>query len=486
MNPAAERSPSTAGSPDSILSTARAVYDRQRANRWKVAQTTADERAAKLRRLYDGIWARREEIEQAIQADFGKNPAETDLTEIYPCLAEIKHAIANLYQWMEPVPVETPLALFGTRSEIRYEPKGLVLILSPWNYPFNLLINPLVAAIAAGNCVIAKPSSKVPKTSAFLKKFLAEIFPEDEVAVFEGSPAVSDALLFLPFDHIFFTGSPKIGKTVMVAAARNLTPVTLELGGKSPVIVDASADIRKAAERILWGKFVNAGQTCVAPDYLLIHESRAAEFTAEARKVVARRYGETEEARRNSPDYCRLVSEGHLEGLKKVLEESLRQGAKVEFGGEARPGERFLSPTLLSNVREDSPIMREEIFGPILPMIAFKSLEEAFRIIRSRGKPLALYIFSKDDKAVERILRNTTAGGTCVNSVMVHLANPDLPFGGVGHSGMGSYHGVYGFRALSHERAVLRQGWFDSLKNFYPPYTAKVRNLIRWTMKLLG
>ena len=487
MNSAAEIvSAASKSAQDPALSAIQAVYDKQRANRWKVAQTTADERVAKLKKLYDAIWARREDIQKAIQADYGKSPAETDLTEIYPCLAELKHTMNHLHEWMEPVYVPTPLALLGTSSEIRYEAKGLVLILSPWNYPFNLLINPMVAALAAGNCVIAKPSSKVPATSAFIKKFIAEVFPEDEVAVIEGSAAVSDALLNFAFDHIFFTGSPKIGKSVMAAAARNLAPLTLELGGKSPVVVDKSADVRKAAERVAWGKFVNAGQTCVAPDYVLIHESRKAEFAAELKKVVAARYGETEEARRASPDYARLVSEGHLAGLTRLLEASVKQGAKIEFGGTAVPGERFLSPTLLTDVREDSPIMQEEIFGPILPMVSFKTLDEAIRVIRSKEKPLALYIFAKDGDVVEELLKSTTAGGTCVNSVTIHLANPDLPFGGVGHSGMGNYHGFFGFRSLSHERAVLRQGMFDSLRNFYPPYTDKVKKLMNFTMKLLA
>lgn len=456
----------------------KTVFEAQRRNRWEVARTSADERRAKLRRLRDALLANRGRLHKALCDDFRKNPDEADLTEVFPVVSEINHTMKHLAEWMRPSPVSTPLALFGTRSELRLEPKGQVLILSPWNYPINLLINPLVAAMAAGNCCILKPSSKVPHTSAFVKRLLAELFEENEVAVFEGSAAVSDALLELPFDHIFFTGSPRIGKTVMAAAAKHLATVTLELGGKSPVIIDETADIRKAAERTVWGKFLNAGQTCVAPDYLLIHESRLAEFVSEAKSVIAERFGPTEEARRASPDLCRLVSVGHAQGLSKALAKSVRLGAKVEIGGLCDEAERYLAPTLLSGVAEDSPIMQEEIFGPILPIMTFRSLDEAVRVVRSKDKPLALYVFSRDERAVERVLRDTTAGGTCVNSAIIHLANPELPFGGVGNSGMGNYHGYFGFRALSHERAVLRQGRLDVLRFFYPPYTAKTRKLI--------
>jgi len=457
----------------------KTVFEAQRKNRWKIAQTTAEARCAKLRALRDALLARREELHRALYADFRKNPAEADLTEVYPVVSEINYAIDHLADWMSPAYASTPLLLLGTRSEVRLEPKGQVLILAPWNYPINLLFSPLTAAVAAGNCVMLKPSSKVPYASAFSKSLIESVFDRDEVAVFEGGGAVSDALLELPFDHVFFTGSPRIGKTVLAAAAKHLATATLELGGKSPVIIDETADVFKAAERTVWGKFLNAGQTCVAPDYLLIHESRRGEFLAEAKRLTCERFGATEEARRASPDFCRLVSAEHARGLGKVLEDSVKHGARVEIGGVCDPSERYLSPTILSDVGEDSPIMREEIFGPILPVLTYRSIDEVFGIIRSKEKPLALYIFSKDDAAVERVLRNTSAGGTCVNSMILHLANCDLPFGGVGGSGMGNYHGYYGMRAFSHERAVLHQGRLDLLKFFYPPYAPKVQDLIR-------
>ncbi|MEK7288314.1 MAG: aldehyde dehydrogenase family protein, partial [Elusimicrobiota bacterium] len=442
---------------------ARRVFEKQQKNRWATAQTTAKERIEQLKRLKDAILDRREELQQAIHQDYKKNPGEVDLTEIYPAVAEIRHIIRHLENWMRPTPVKTPFTLLGTRSEVRLEAKGVVLILSPWNYPFGLLINPLAAAIAAGNCAMLKPSSKTPNTARFLKSFISSLFNEGHVALFEGGSSVSDILLDLPFDHIFFTGSTRIGKKVMASASRHLTPVTLELGGKSPVIVDETADIPKAAERIVWAKFINAGQTCVAPDYLLIHESRQEEFVREAKRVIGERYGRTEDARRTSADLCRLVSAGNLKSLKEILDQTVQQGARVEIGGAMEAEERYLAPTLLTGVSEQSPIMREEIFGPVLPILSYRTLNDVFRIIRSKDKPLALYIFSHNDQTIEKILANTTAGGTCVNSLIVHLANTNLPFGGVGASGMGNYHGYYGFKTFSHERAVLRQGWPDSL-----------------------
>lgn len=462
------------------------IFQKQRAHRWRMAQTTAEERIARLKKIRDAIFARREELQEAIHNDFRKHPQESDITEIYPVIAEINHTIAHLAEWMKPQKVKTPLVLFGTRSEVRYEPRGSVLLLSPWNYPFQLFMVPLVTAISAGNCVMAKASTKVPHTASFLKDFVSQIFDESEVAVVEGDHSVADALLEMPFDHIFFTGSPPIGRKVMAAAAKNLATVTLELGGKSPAIVDATADLQKAAERIMWGKFINAGQTCVAPDYLLLEESRLEEFVDRAKKVLEKRYGESEEDRKRSPDYCRLVSRGALDGLKRLLEESVQAGAKVEVGGEVDREERYFSPTLLSNVASDSPIMKEEIFGPILPILTFQSIEEAIEIIRGLEKPLALYIFSESRAVVERFLRGTTAGGSCVNSLIIHLGNSHLPFGGVGMSGMGNYHGFYGFRNLSHERAVLHQGPIDMLQFFYPPYGRRVKQMIEAVMRFFA
>jgi aldehyde dehydrogenase (NAD+) len=283
------------------------------------------------------------------------------------------------------------------------------------NYPINLLLNPLVAAISAGNCAIVKPSSKVPHTARFARDLLAEVFPQSEVAVIEGSAAVSDALLELPFDHVFFTGSPAIGRHVMAMAAKHLTPVTLELGGKSPVVIDETADIKKAAERVMWGKFLNAGQTCVAPDYLMIHGSRLPAFLSEAKRVLNHRFG-PEGARRESASFCRLVSERAARGLVEVLDASVLAGARIEVGGEHDVAERYMAPTLLTGVTPESPIMADEIFGPILPILTFRALQEPIRLIQSKPKPLALYVFSSSERNTERMLRETTAGGSCVNT----------------------------------------------------------------------
>lgn len=468
--------------PDPVLE----AFERLRANRWKMAQTTASERIARVRRLRDAIIARRDELCQAVYNDYRKNAVEVELTEVFPTISEANHTINELHHWMRPQQVGTPLALFSAHSEVRHEPKGVVLILAPWNYPFQLLINPLIAAISAGNCVAVRASAKVPHTARFIAAFLRDLFPPEEVAVFEGDHRVSDALLELPFDHIFFTGSPRIGSKVMVAAAKHLASVTLELGGKSPVIVDRSADIKKAAERVLWGKFVNAGQTCVAPDYMLIHEDRLAAFLTEARRVLAARFGSTDAEQQASANFCRLVSDDHHRGLHRMLEAAVAAGAKVEMGGVSVPAERYMAPTLLTGVTEDSPIMQEEIFGPILPILTFRDLDDALRLVRSKPKPLALYVFSGDNAATEKVLAGTTAGGTTVNATLIHLANGNLPFGGVGSSGMGNYHGFFGFRQCSHERAVLVQGIFDSIKLFYPPYTDRVKQVIRMAIRWLA
>jgi len=471
---------------DPTTDTVRAAFDRLQANRWKMAHTTADERIERVRKLRDAIIARREELCQAVYDDYRKNAVEVELTEVFPTISEANDTLAHLRKWMKPQHVGTPLALFGAHSEVRHEPKGVILILAPWNYPFQLLINPLIAAISAGNCVAVRPSSKVPHTARFIASFLRDLFPPEEVTVFEGDHRVSDALLEMPFDHIFFTGSPRIGTKVMAAAARHLASVTLELGGKSPVIVDRSADMAKTAERVLWGKFVNAGQTCVAPDYMLIHEDKLAPFLTQARRVLGERFGATDAEQQGSANFCRLVSDDHHRGLHRMLDAAVAAGAKIETGGVSRPEERYLAPTLLTGVTEDSPIMKEEIFGPILPILTFRDLDDALRLVRSKPKPLALYVFSDDSAVTERVLAGTTAGGTTVNATLIHLANGNLPFGGVGSSGMGNYHGFYGFRQCSHERAVLVHGLFDTIKLFYPPYTERVKNVIRMAIRWLA
>jgi aldehyde dehydrogenase (NAD+) len=461
------------------------LFAAQQANRWRVARSTAAERTAKLARLGAAVAARREEIAAAAGADFGKPAAEVEITEIHPTLAEIRLARRKVGAWMRPRRVATPLLLFGTASEVRCEPRGVVLIVAPWNYAFSLCVAPLVAAIAAGNCAILKPSEKTPHTSAFLKRFVADLFDESEVAVVEGGAETAQALLALPFDHVFFTGGTRVGRLVMAAAARHLASVTLELGGKSPAFVDETADVGAAADSIVWGRFLNAGQTCVAPDYVLVHAARAAEFVAAARRSLEARYGPAGAPRAASPDYCRIVDAPHHERLTDALARTLAGGAVLEVGGDADAAARYLAPTIVSQVTFDAPLMEEEIFGPILPILAYTDLDEALARSRALGQPLALYIFTARRATWEHILANTTAGATVVNATMTHYGNPHLPFGGVGASGQGSYHGVFGFRTFSHERAVLHQHRPRLAHFLYPPYRGALHALVRWALRML-
>ena len=458
------------------IARARRVFALQRGSRWRVAQSEAGERIARLRRLRAAILAHRQALYDGVRADFRKSATEFEITEIQIVLGEIAHAIRHLRRWMRPRRVPTPPLLMGTAGRVRYEPRGQVLILAPWNYPFQLLFGPLAAAVAAGNVAIVRPSEKVPATAAAMARILADAFPEDEVAMVAGGIPAADALLELPFDHIFFTGSTAVGRKVMHAAAEHLASVTLELGGKSPAIVDRSADVAQAAERIVWGKMVNAGQTCVAPDYVLVHEADAPAFLAAARDTVARFYG-SGAAARASEDLARIVDGRAFQRLADALRQTIAEGARVEAGGDTDAAERYIAPTVLSNVRPDAPVMREEIFGPVLPVLTVRSTDEALAFVNARPKPLALYLFSRDGAATERVLRGTTAGGTIVNHVICHLANPDLPFGGVGESGQGSYHGLAGFRAFSHERAVLHAGKWSLAPLYYPPYGPRMRRI---------
>ena len=462
------------------------LFERLRANQAAVKRTTASERIAKLAKLRAAIVAREEQIRVAIAADFRKSPSEVDLTELFPALVEIKDAIGSLKSWMKPQAVKTPMALFGTKSWIHHEPKGVVLIVGPWNYPFQLVIAPLVAAVAAGNCVVCKPSELTEHTSALLRELIGAVFPANEVAVVEGGPAETQRLLALPFDHFFFTGSTKVGRIVAEAAAKHLASSTLELGGKSPAVVDDSADFATTANRLVWGKYVNAGQTCIAPDYVLVSEGKRDELVGELRRAIGQMYGAAETDRRASPDFCRIINDRNFTRLKTMLDTSVAQGATVEVGGETDAGERYIAPTVLANVKPDAAVMTEEIFGPILPILTYQSLAEVVPFITARDKLLALYVFAKDQHAIDQVVSQTTAGGTTINNAVIHFANSNLPFGGVGPSGSGNYHGIFGFRAFSHARAVLQQGRIDVLKDAYPPYTPKVKKLIKWMFKLFA
>lgn len=454
------------------------------ANRAAVKRTRAHERIAKLEKLREAITSRETKIREALAADFRKSPTEVDLTEVFPVLVEIKDAIKHLHRWMRPSRIETPMSLFGTHSEVVYEPKGVVLIIGPWNYPFQLVLAPMIAAIAAGNTMVVKPSELTAHTSKVLVELISEVFAENEVAVVEGDAVETQKLLALPFEHFFFTGSTKVGRIVAQAAANHLASTTLELGGKSPAIVDDSADLQSAARRLVWGKFVNGGQTCIAPDYIMVSESREKPLVDALKTAITELYGASEEDRKKSADFCRIINTRNFDRLNGMLEATVKAGAKVETGGVTDPAERYIAPTVLTNVKADSAVMAEEIFGPLLPILTYKSFDEVVPFITERDKPLALYMFGNDEHRIDSVIAQTTAGGTCINNTLIHFVNQNLPFGGVGASGQGNYHGFYGFKAFSHERAVLRQGRIDMLKQVYPPYGAKVQKMLKWMTRL--
>ena len=458
-----------------------ALFARQQGARWRVAATSADQRRAKLRALLEALMARRAEAQAALAADFGKAPEEVDLSELYPVICELKDALRHLPRWMKPRKVPTPIGLFGAAGTIRQEPKGVVLIISPWNYPIYLTLGPLVSALAAGNCVIIKPSEFTPHTTAFLRSLLAGLFPEEEVALVEGDAEAAQALLTLPFDHVFFTGSPAVGRVVMKAAAEHLASVTLELGGKSPVLVDADANLQEAARKIAWGKCLNAGQTCVAPDYVLVHERVHDALVEELKKAISRFYGGDAAARNASPDFARIINERHHARLLGLLRDS--QGITV-FGGEVEAASRYLSPTLLTEVDPASPIMQEEIFGPLLPILKVATMDVAVAFVNARPKPLALYVFSGSNDRAEDLITRTTAGGGCINDTVMHFIHTGLPTGGVNTSGFGKAHGFYGFEAFSNSRGTLRQRTrYSAIQLMYPPYTGFVRRMIDLTLK---
>ena len=455
------------------------VFQAQKANTQNLANTNAKERKAKLQKILDWTFSHEKEIGEALFNDFKKNPSETTIGEILGVVGEVKHLLKHLNSWMKPQSVSTPLNMIGTSAHVRFEPKGVCLIISPWNYPFNLSIKPLAQAIAAGNTVILKPSEMTPHTSALIKKMLSSLFDENEVYVVEGDSSVSQILLEQPFNHIFFTGSPNVGKIVMSAAAKNLTSVTLELGGKSPCIVDETANIKKSAEKIAWGKFINNGQTCVAPDYVLVHKSVENEFTIAMKSSIENMYGNDA---KQSVDYCRVVNNRHFNRLDNLLKEAVEKGASVSAGGQTDDSENYIAPTLLTDVNNSMKIMNEEIFGPILPIVSYSTNEEAIAHIKSREKPLAMYINSGKESNIKYFMDNSSAGGTVINDCVIHYGHTEIPFGGVNNSGIGKSGGIWGFTEFSNQRAVLRQK-FGTFKMIYPPYTPSVAKLIRFFVR---
>ncbi|MEQ9237284.1 aldehyde dehydrogenase [Coleofasciculus sp. E2-BRE-01] len=421
-------------------------------------------RMEQLKCLKQAVVDDQEAIIKAVQADLGRPEFEAYF-EI-AAITEINYAIKHLKSWVKPKKVGVGLEQFPASGKIYPEPLGVVLIISPWNYPFQLLISPLVGAIAAGNCAVLKPSEIAAHTSSAIANLIQKTFDPAYIAVVEGDADTSKALLAEKFDHIFFTGGTAIGKIVMEAAAKHLTPVTLELGGKSPCIVDADTDLKDTAKRITWGKYLNAGQTCIAPDYLLVDRRIKSDLLTEVQKCVADFYGQEPE---KSPDYARIISHRHFDRLVPLLKDG-----KIVIGGQTRPEDKYIAPTVIDGVSWDSPIMEEEIFGPILPVLEYQDLNDAIAQINARPKPLALYLFSKDKQKQQHVLQQTSSGGVCLNDTVMQVGVTTLPFGGVGDSGMGNYHGKASFDTFSHFKSVLKKGfWFD-LNWRYPPYNGKL------------
>lgn len=429
------------------------------------------ERKEKLKKLEVWILANRSKIHNAVYQDLQKPWQETDLTEVFVVLSEIRKARKNLKSWMASKPAAISPTYLGTKAETYPEPKGACLIIAPWNYPFQLAVAPLVSAIAAGNAAIIKPSEYSENTSALIKEMCQELYPQDEVYTILGAIKESQELLSLPFDHIFFTGSPQVGKVVMEAASKHLTSITLELGGKSPTIVDQTANIKDAAEKIAWGKWLNAGQTCIAPDYLMVHEEVKDRLIEELVVQSAKIYGSKE-------TYGGIIGRNHHNRINDLMADAIEKGANIEFGGKSDRENLRFTPTLLTNVTMDSKVMREEIFGPILPLIAYSNLDKVIDIINDKEKPLALYIFSKSERNIEKVRKETSAGMMAINDTVLQFAHPNLPIGGVNNSGIGKAHGYTGFIAFSNEKAILKQRTgLTMAKSVYPPYS-KFKNFM--------
>lgn len=431
-------------------------------------------RREQLRRMRKMMEERETEILEAFAKDLRMPTYEAFASTAALVTAEIGHAEKHLSQWMRPKRAPTPLANMPGSCRILSEPLGIVLIIGPWNYPLQLMLSPLIGAIAAGNCAVLKPSEFAPACEELLARIVPEYLDKDAVKVVRGGVAETTALLNERFDHIFFTGSVNVGRIVMQAAAKHLTPVTLELGGKSPCIVTKNSNLDAAAKRIVWGKFFNAGQTCIAPDYILVHESVENALLQKMKDAVTAFLGTDI---KKSPDYGRIIHARHFARLVSFIKDG-----DLIFGGNTDEKELYIEPTILRNVSPDSRIMSEEIFGPILPVLTFKELEEAITFINDREKPLSLYVFSNDSDEQEEVLGRTSSGGACVNDVVAHIACPDMPFGGVGESGMGAYHGRTSFEAFSHQKAVLEKALFIEPLLRYAPYNENMR---KWAKRFI-
>ncbi len=460
----------TVTGPATDVSTIPATVARLRAAFDSGRTTTLEWRRAQLHRLRTLVTEHERELLDALAADVGKPPIEAYAADLGFVTGDVDLALKHLDRWTRPRRVRTPMTSQPAKSSIVREPLGVVLVIAPWNYPIQLQLAPMVAAIAAGNAVVAKPSEVAPHCSALLGRLIPEYLDPEAIAVVEGGVAETTALLEERFDHIFYTGNGRVARVVMAAAAKNLTPVTLELGGKSPTIVARDAKIEIAARRIAWGKFLNAGQTCVAPDYVLVDKEVEAPLLDALASTIRKFYGADP---RHSPDFARIVNDTHFRRLEKLLHDG-----RTVVGGDTDESARYIAPTILADIPPDAPVMDEEIFGPILPVIAVDGVGEALSFVRERDKPLALYLFTESDEIADLAVAETSSGGVCVNATLLHIANTELPFGGVGESGMGAYHGESGFETFSHHKSVMRRSTRLDPPVMYPPYR-------RWKERVL-
>ena len=444
------------------------TFHAQQAHRARMQRTTPAERRALLERFRTAFDRSREAFIGALAADLGKSRTEAHVTELHQVMEGLNHTVRKVGKWMRPRVVPGPVSMPGIRGEIAPQPKGTVLILGPWNYPVTNLLSPFVDALAAGNTVILKPSEKAPATAQVIQDLMDATFEGHLVRVVQGDADTAQFLTHLPFDHILFTGNTGVGRKVMQAAATNLTPVTLELGGKSPVVVDRTADLKLAAQRTAWGKLMNAGQTCIAPDYVLVPREREQEFTALVRDTMSVMYGEGDWLRQNA-DYGRIISPESVTRLQSLVQGSLDMGARLELGGIFDAAGRFITPTVLSGVTRAMPVMSQELFGPVLPVLPYDDLQSALDDINRADTPLALYAFG-DTAATRHIQAHTRSGGMVTNGVVIHITDHRLPFGGLGQSGMGHYHGEHGFRTFSHERTVVHESRLSVTRLNHPPF----------------
>ena len=463
------------------LSKIKGLFSSQLEKHSSLAKSTHGDRKQKLKSLLDNFMAMEQEAIDALSLDMKKSPTESIISEVLGVKAEADFAIQNLKKWMRSKRVPSPSTILFTSGWVRPEPKGSILILSPWNYPILLCLNPLIAAIASGNTAVIKPSEFTPASGAFLKKLIERTFDPNEVAVVLGDEKTAIELLSHPFNHVMFTGSPSTGKLVMSAAAKHLSGVTLELGGKSPVIVDNSANISEAAWKLAFYKFANAGQTCTAPDYILCHESKKDDLISGLRENFKSFFSGNDGG--PSSDYCQIVNTTHFDRIEGYLENAKGMGAKVVAGGNTDRSKRFIAPTVLCDVSMDSLVMKEEIFGPLMPIVTYKTMDEAIGFINKREKPLALYLFSYNKKNQKRLTEETSSGALVFNDCVIHHTNPHLPFGGINNSGLGSYHGKYGFDAFSHEKAILKSSAWSPFRLMLPPYTKRKHSLVNMIKK---